>query len=78
MISQINENEVNVMNGNELRDLYFEIKSYLQVLEEEQEQVKGTRFEDKFQMKDQIEDLQKMISDIQIGIFNFRGKRKLN
>ena len=56
-----------MIRGDNLRELFFEVRRYLEVLIKEQKAIEGTRFESSFKIGNQIEDLQELMGNIQAG-----------
>lgn len=55
------------LRGDDLRDLYFEVKRYLSIIEEEKNQMKGTRLENEFKLENQVQDLGVLLEEIKKG-----------
>lgn len=55
------------LRGDDLRDLYFEVKRYLSIIEEEKNQKKGTRLENEFKLENQVQDLGVLLEEIKKG-----------
>jgi hypothetical protein len=66
-MKQSTKKNIQNLRGDDLRNLYFEVKRYLEVINEEKDQIKGTRLENEFQLDSQIEDLEGLIKEIQQG-----------
>ena len=63
------------LRGDDLRDLYFEVKRYLSIIEEEKNQKKGTRLENEFKLENQVQDLGVLLEEIKKGwVIRSRGK----
>ena len=58
---------VNRLRGDDLRDLYFEVKRYLSIIEEEKNQMIGTRLENEFKLENQVQDLGVLLEEIKKG-----------
>lgn len=66
-MKQQTKSDLTKLRGDDLRDLHFEVKRYLEIIHEEKDQMKGTRLENEFQLDAQIEDLEELISEIKKG-----------
>jgi hypothetical protein len=61
------QTQIKRLRGDDLRELYFEVSRYLEIIQEESNKMKGTRLEGEFGLENQVADLEDLVKQIKEG-----------